>query len=428
MKKSIYLLHFLVLPILFSGFSVSGQTPNYVPTDNLEAWWPFNVNAVDESFTDHDGTVHGAELTTDRFDIPGKAYNFNGVDNNITTDFAPVLGNQARTISFWFFSPEAILPNGHIHGAELGMVCWGGSGSNNQGRGFATVMMDNNQPGLDINTAYKACNVNTLGYWNHYVVSFSPTNGSSLQAVKLYLNGYLVSDISRTFNISTNINTVDDVKLMFGSTITAGQYFKGKLDDIGIWSRELTDAEILELYYASEVDFVAQPLVGSNPGTLAKIRVRSIGTATSFNWQVKVGNTYNTVTNSSTYMGQGTNTLSIVIPADSNFNGRTFRCIVARQNRTDTSSETSINVVTSTKKGNDAGKISLYPNPARDQFRIFGIGKGSDVKLIDNLGRERTLELIGNDVFSLRNIEKGIYFARFTDNQGISDQRKLIVW
>ena len=43
------------------------QVPNYVPTDGLVGWWPFNGNANDESGNGNNGKVFGAVLATDRF-------------------------------------------------------------------------------------------------------------------------------------------------------------------------------------------------------------------------------------------------------------------------------------------------------------------------------------------------------------------------
>ena len=59
------------------------QVPNYVPTNGLVGWWPFNGNANDESGNANNGTVNGATLATDRFGAVDKAYDFDGVDDII---------------------------------------------------------------------------------------------------------------------------------------------------------------------------------------------------------------------------------------------------------------------------------------------------------------------------------------------------------
>ena len=49
-----------LLTILFAvalGLNLSAQVPNYVPTDGLVAWYPFNGNANDESGNENDGEI-----------------------------------------------------------------------------------------------------------------------------------------------------------------------------------------------------------------------------------------------------------------------------------------------------------------------------------------------------------------------------------
>tara|TARA_B100000902_G_C26670287_1_gene602721 strand:- start:79 stop:306 length:228 start_codon:yes stop_codon:yes gene_type:complete len=69
----------LLLPLLFITVISFGQVPNYVPTNGLVGYWPFNGNANDESVNTNNGTVNGATLTTDRFGNANSAYDFDGV-------------------------------------------------------------------------------------------------------------------------------------------------------------------------------------------------------------------------------------------------------------------------------------------------------------------------------------------------------------
>jgi len=72
---------------------------------------------------------------------------------------------------------------------------------------YAALLMDNNQPGIDIGLTYKTGNKNTLSNWTHYFMSQSPLNRSTLIAIKMYINGNLITDINRTFNIDTQLKT-----------------------------------------------------------------------------------------------------------------------------------------------------------------------------------------------------------------------------
>ena len=66
----------LLLPLLFITVISFGQVPNYVPTNGLVGYWPFNGNANDESGNGNDGTNNGATLLRIRFGNPNSAYDF----------------------------------------------------------------------------------------------------------------------------------------------------------------------------------------------------------------------------------------------------------------------------------------------------------------------------------------------------------------
>ena len=75
------------LLLLLSVFSVTLGTaqsvPNYVPTNGLVGWWPFNGNANDISGNGNNGTVYGATLTNDRNGNLNSAYDLDGSNDYI---------------------------------------------------------------------------------------------------------------------------------------------------------------------------------------------------------------------------------------------------------------------------------------------------------------------------------------------------------
>ena len=81
---------------------IDAQIPNYVSTNGLVGWWPFNGNANDESGNGNNGTVGGATLTTDRNGVANQAYNFNS--NYIEVLSSPSLSITQGTINFWAVS------------------------------------------------------------------------------------------------------------------------------------------------------------------------------------------------------------------------------------------------------------------------------------------------------------------------------------
>ena len=94
------------LIILFAT-SAFGQ---FTLTDSLQAYYPFNTNALDMSGNGNDGTINGANLTTDRFGAANSAFLFDGISDNIElpSDFDYV----ERTVTFWF-NATSITPSNY---------------------------------------------------------------------------------------------------------------------------------------------------------------------------------------------------------------------------------------------------------------------------------------------------------------------------
>ena len=97
----------IVIGIGTSFATVAQNVPNYVPTNGLVGWWPFNGNANDESGNNNNGTVNGATLTSDRFGNANKAYSFDGVNDFISYTQTPISNIDSVTLSFWL-SPKSM--------------------------------------------------------------------------------------------------------------------------------------------------------------------------------------------------------------------------------------------------------------------------------------------------------------------------------
>jgi hypothetical protein len=110
MKKNIYLLLAL---LLCTGTIVAQNIPSYLPADGLVGWWPFNGGANDESGLGNNGAVNGATLTDDRFGSSGKAYNFDGINDDILVPHNPLFNSNPITINLWMKS------NGDADGGNL---------------------------------------------------------------------------------------------------------------------------------------------------------------------------------------------------------------------------------------------------------------------------------------------------------------------
>jgi hypothetical protein len=238
------------------GFATAtlAQVPNYVPTNGLVGWWPFNGNANDESGNGNNGTVNGATLTEDRFGNVNSAYAFNGINFShisIPSDSTLDLINDF-TISCWFYSNSMYNQQGTVRsilmksGDGVGMSngfahgLWGGvNGTNNQVGiiNFQAQPFNNSLTYPDGNSGFVSIN-----NWYNYLLTYTKADST----LKYFLNDLLVDVKILNFNIGYNNND-----LWIGSQnsiYSTIKTFQGTLDDIGIWNRALTQEEITNLY------------------------------------------------------------------------------------------------------------------------------------------------------------------------------------
>jgi hypothetical protein len=241
----------LLTAIAATGLAMAslGQTvPNYVPTNGLVGWWPFNGNAIDESINTNDGTVNGATLTTDRFGNPNSAYSFDGVSNIITSQLSVPLQSD-WSINFWFKSSNI---NNNFQGQNIL-----GIGSDTYGWGSAGFQISGQiTPGQCPNFTY----LNQM-----YLFDASTQCGGNFLNAGIYNNQWYQIVITKNNlnyqvkinNSTTTSNILQDInidQLAFGNRAQLPfQYFYGLIDDIGIWNRALTQQEITALYNSSSV-------------------------------------------------------------------------------------------------------------------------------------------------------------------------------
>jgi hypothetical protein len=233
--------HLLILVTALLSVSTFAQIPNYVPSNGLVGWWPFNSNANDESGNGNNGTVNGAILIADRFAVANKAFGFNNLNDLISvTNCTPTFNNNAQTLSVWFkfnsqytSSSLAILKNGtpYVNGFDLFIDQNNGAyGLNNY---LVGLLLGNGASVTFIS------NQSELGQWANITTTYDG------QSIKIYLNGILkgVSLFAGSINSPNN-------NLVIGQwdNLTPPNTFNRNIDDIAIWNRALTQQEITNLY------------------------------------------------------------------------------------------------------------------------------------------------------------------------------------
>lgn len=163
------------------------------------------------------------------------ALHFDGTDDYIQTTYPGVLGNAPRTVEAWIKLPTT------TSGENL-VTTWG---SDNVNGGRFTVRINNVSGLYKLRIENKGGGVNgtvTLsdGNWHHIAVTYD--NSLSTNKYKLYVDG----NLDTQGDISTATNTVALTNMIIGRRInpSLGGYFNGSIDEVRVWDKALTLAEI----------------------------------------------------------------------------------------------------------------------------------------------------------------------------------------
>ena len=231
----------ITLFLIFTTNIIFSQVPNFVPTNGLVGWWPFSGNANDVSGNGNNGIINGPTLTTDRFGVTDKAYNFITASDNISVNNAtPPFNNTQISVSLWIkfplqynYSTISLLKNGvtYTNGFNL-TIDQNDSvyGTNNYLVSFIV--------GSGTIVSFTS-NQTELGNWANIVSSYDGSN------IKIYLNGILKA--TQIFNQSMNISN-NNIIIGIWDNQALPVIKNRQIDDIGIWNRALTQTEITALY------------------------------------------------------------------------------------------------------------------------------------------------------------------------------------
>lgn len=219
----------------------------YKTNPDLVAHYPFDGNANDVSGNANHGTVNGAFLTNDRFGYADSAYSFDGLDDTIICLNPGPVGNSERTISFWAKTNE--VPHSTWDNAVISY----GSNTSYGNRFELSVNSRAQGFGIDINGA--ACTAgfdNSDNDWHFYTAVFNPNNGNTITDVLYYADGNLLTSFPYNNGNSSAINTASDLPIHIGSMFNTHRFYDGSIDDLKIFSKALTQEEILAEYLGNQ--------------------------------------------------------------------------------------------------------------------------------------------------------------------------------
>ena len=230
---------FIVALIVCIPNQLSAQSlPNFLPTSDLEGWWPFNGDTSDYVGT-NDIKKHAAVFTVDRYGSNNAALSI--PSTYLELPYASYLDKDDFTISLWVnggstqgdrcYVKKGIYSNATREDYYLGL---------NNSSQFHIGFKGNNscQPGQGWATVTTTSTYNNTSAWTHLVFIHSD------DTVKLYRNAQLISK----YFLNEPHGFCGNSPLAFGSEWNGSRYLNGTIDDIGFWSRGLTETEITAIY------------------------------------------------------------------------------------------------------------------------------------------------------------------------------------
>jgi len=256
----------LLITICISSVSF-GQVPNYVPTNGLVTWWGFNGNANDESGNGNNGVNNGATLTTDRFGNADAAYYFtgSGCATRIDADVNTTSINGAISFSIWVLRTGSGCQNPRYFeaytGGNVGMLQLQWFNEMNSPQYLTHRFNDANGSLFAVGGDLYNNNVGNDTWTN--IIYTNDGDSARFWQDGIFMGAQVVSP-------GCDIIVSGDIAIG-RMNHPANDAFNGKIDDIGLWNRALTECEITELYTGQDCNVGVSELNSNQPKELIKI-------------------------------------------------------------------------------------------------------------------------------------------------------------
>ena len=385
-------------------------TNSQIPINGLIANYPFNGNANDESTNSHNGIIYGAILTEDRHGNLNSAFSFDGVNDYIAlpTSSDWDFGNNDFSISSWFLQNDG--SNGNIIRFDNGYgpgALWGVRVFNKK---LEFLSGQGNQPFTDFEVAENN--------WHH---SVTVRNGYNL---KIYYDGNLVLDsiVSSITNITTQQNYYPSIGRLGSYN---GEYFSGKIDDIKIYDKGLTQTEVSSLYHenksanlVTDYDTTTITVTDTNYVTInnyVNIYDTNTVTVTDTNYIDNYIDVYDTTTTVLYHI----DTTQVTVLDTNYINVNNYIDVYDSLIVDLTGVITAINA-----PFNNTLQVKIYPNPASDNLTLEVLDASVTESYLYQLFSVTGQNVVSNGfldneikTIDLSSLNSGTYFVKFYDSQ-----------
>jgi hypothetical protein len=289
MKKLLLYITGIGSLLCYNRINAQCSVTNSVSTASLVLHIPFtNGSGTDISGNNLDATLVGSSAASSKAGVVNQAAYFNGSTNAGGTVAHNALLNATNqlSIAMWFNS-------GNITTLHRLVDKINGTITNN-----FLIDIYQAKPRFFLGSgSVLPANVLTANTWYFIAATYDGATA------KLYLNGNLIGSTALTGNLVSNTNP-----LKIGMNQSNGNNINGRIDDLKIYLRALSQTEVTYLYETPEFSMQPPSYIGLCTNNLS-INTLAVSTNTPVTYKWKKGNVY--LTDNSTYSGTGTNVLQI---------------------------------------------------------------------------------------------------------------------
>jgi arylsulfatase A-like enzyme len=222
------------------GPATSSATVTVVASPADEWWLPLD-EAAGNTVTDATGKATtttnslSSRWTPGRF---GSALNFNGAagEHLNLTGFTGITGTAARTVSAWVKTTGT---------GQYPIIAWGPNSNGNKW----TFLAQNGHLRIEVTGGFReGSTLVNDGQWHHVAATFTNDGTPDVLDVQLYIDG--VQETTFTAQTARALATTASIDVRVGSDVQ-DRLFNGSLDEIRIFPRALSPAEISALATAT---------------------------------------------------------------------------------------------------------------------------------------------------------------------------------
>jgi hypothetical protein len=205
----------------------------------LAAKWRLDESETETAFDDVAG--YAGQLYGNPQWMPNEGYHkgalfFDGIDDYVLTNYEGISGKASRTCSAW------IETNGST--GNMVILHWGTS---LQGQQWLFGIFSSGEAAIYAGGPHiKTQAVVNDGQWHHVAAVLNDNGSPDICDVDLYIDGELQETICSSYPIDTVKSN-----LVMGALVPGGNplaVFRGKIDDVRVYSAALTSSEIRHLY------------------------------------------------------------------------------------------------------------------------------------------------------------------------------------